>query len=195
MARILLEDGSFLIQEDSSYIIINEDILESAVVSDILSSAGGSVQVGVTLSTVPSVVTAEQTLPIVHLGVTIAGLSSSLNLDSQFTLSYGVTLSPESSNVIAESNGARAILRVGCWEIPFDIYTNWESRDEITTTWSNRVNINTTWTTREDPGDRVLLEDGFILLLEDGGEIKIAQSWEKRTNINTNWTKRVKQTC
>lgn len=197
MSKILLENGDRLLQEDGSFLVLNEDILTSADVSVLAASQEQPViEVGVTVSVGVNQITSSVEPPAITLGVTVSLAESSLTTSiQQPSISYGVSLTQQAVESLVAIGAARARLVVGCWEIPFEISSGWSERTKPNVTFQTRTKPSSSWSERADVGDNLLLEDGFKLLLENGDKIKIGQAFTGRVGVETGWSERTKPTC
>jgi hypothetical protein len=53
--------------------------------------------------------------------------------------------------------------------------------------WERRGGMATVWERRADTGNKLLLENGDFLRLENGDKIIIGLQWTPRTKVTTNW--------
>jgi hypothetical protein len=197
MGKILLENSDRVLQEDGSFLIINEDTVNSVSENSLLSTINDStISVGVSITAAVNDVASTINSPTISLGITITPQVSELTANTvSLTLSYGVTLTPETIALLMSVPNPNPRLVVGCWEIPFKIYTDWDGRSKPSTSYSTRIKPSTSWEGRPDVGDKLLLEDGFNLLLENGDKIIIGQNWSGRAGVSTSWTNRTKPEC
>lgn len=198
ISKILLENSDGVLSEDGSFIILAEDTrVDAAEAELLLSLPTPQPSVGVTVLVSAETIVSAIGPAEVHLGITISPDTSVLTPGiQQPSLKYGVKFPVDEARALVSAESARARLVVGCWEIPFKITTSWdgiakpettfETIARPTTNYSTIARPNTEWERSGDMGADLLLEDGFILLLEDGGNVKIAE------NI---WTNMEKPNC